>query len=143
MTLNELTRRFPKASAAFIKANLSADSSADTIVERCPSHEPLAKEEVQRSTGASFLIRVTSVRKRLLDEDNLCEKYHVDLCRYAGVLPDDAPGTCRIETTQRKAAKGEAEHSVIEVYELCPIHLTNLPTRMNNEKNKTTNKQNQ
>lgn len=112
MTRNELTRRFPKASEAFIQANCSAAPE----LERSAGDEPLEKKEVQGQSGNRFLVRVTAVRKRLLDEDNLCEKYHVDLCRYAGVLPDDAPGQCQIETRQRKAEKGEAEHSVIEVF---------------------------
>lgn len=63
-------------------------------------------------------MRVTSVRKCLLDEDNLCEKYHVDCLRYSGIIPDDSPDKVRIETTQRKAAKGEEEHTLIEVFAL-------------------------
>jgi hypothetical protein len=112
MTRNELTRRFPKASEAFIRANCSAAPE----LERGPSDEPLEKKEVQGPVSNRFLVRVTAVRKRLLDEDNLCAKYHVDLCRYSGVIPDDAPGQCQIETRQRKAEKGEQEHSVVEVF---------------------------
>lgn len=112
MTRNELTRRFPKASEAFLQANCTTAPE----LERGPGNEPLAKEKVQGRPGQQFLVRVTAVRKRLLDEDNLCAKYHVDLCRYAGVIPDDAPGECKIETRQRKAEKGEQEHAVIEVF---------------------------
>ena len=63
-------------------------------------------------------MRVTSIRKRLADEDGLCEKYFVDLCRYAGIIPDDAPGVCKIQTGQRKAEKGEEEHTLIEIFNL-------------------------
>lgn len=115
MTTNELRRRFPRAAESFIRENADDQSPANPIMERHPRNEPLAAKEVQGFAGAGILVRVTSVRSRLIDEDNLCEKYHVDLCRYAGIIPDDAPGVCRIETTQRKAAKGEAQHSIIEV----------------------------
>lgn len=86
------------------------------ILESNPRDEPLATEEVQGPTGARFLVRVESIRKRLLDEDNLCEKYHVDLLRYAGVIPGDTPEEIKIEVGQRKANKGEAERIVIEVW---------------------------
>ena len=116
MTRNEILRRFPKATESFIQANLDADATPQAaVVERDSSHAPLAAEEVQRPIGARFLVRITSVRKRLLDEDNLCEKYHVDLCRYAGVIPDDAPDKVKIEVSQRKAQKGERESVFLEV----------------------------
>lgn len=63
-----------------------------------------------------FLVRVTSVRGRLIDEDNLCEKYIVDCCRYAGLLPGDSPAETKIEVCQRKVSKGEEEHTLIEIY---------------------------
>jgi hypothetical protein len=112
MTRNELTRRFPKASEAFIQANCTTVAELECGI----GDEPLAAQEVQGPVSNRFLVRVTAVRKRLLDEDNLCAKYHVDLCRYAGVIPDDAPGQCQIETRQRKVEKGEQEHSLIEVF---------------------------
>jgi hypothetical protein len=76
---------------------------------------PLATQEIQRPTSERLLVRVTSIRQRFLDEDNLCEKYHVDLCRYAGIIPDDSPDKIKIEVCQRKAKKGEQEMTVIEV----------------------------
>lgn len=85
------------------------------IVESNPRHEPLETEEIQGSTGARVLVRVESIRSRLLDEDNLCEKYHVDLLRYAGVIAGDTPDEIKIEVSQRKAQKGEQERIVIEV----------------------------
>lgn len=77
----------------------------------------LGAGEVQGRTGQKFLVRITSIRRRLLDEDNLCEKYHVDLCRYAGVIPDDEAGETKIEVCQKKAGKEEIERTVIEVYD--------------------------
>lgn len=67
------------------------------------------------------------MRVRLLDEDNLCEKYHVDCCRYAGLIPDDAPSLVRIQTLQRKARRGEAEHTQVEIYRLVPEEAVQMP----------------
>ncbi len=115
----EILRRFPNASLAFIRANLSdCDSRPDAFVECGSGNGSLAAGKVKKADGAKFLVRVVSVRRRLLDEDNLCEKYHVDLCRYAGVVPCDSPERCQIQTTQRKAAKGETERTEIEVWKL-------------------------
>lgn len=78
----------------------------------------LAAKKLQREAGGKFLVRVTSIRKKLLDEDNLCEKYHVDLLRYIGCLPCDSPDKCKIEVCQTKAAKGERERTIIEVFKI-------------------------
>ena len=108
-----ILRLFPNASPDL----LSRNTSQATVVERDSRDEPLAKEEVQRRAGERVLVRVTSIRKRLLDEDNLCEKYHVDLCRYAGVISGDEAGKTKIETAQRKAEKSEEEKVIIEVFQ--------------------------
>jgi hypothetical protein len=117
MTREEIIRRYPHASESFIRANLSAgDTGAVAVMESSIGNAPLGAKEIQRPVGERFLVRVTSIRRRLLDEDNLCEKYHVDLCRYSGVLPDDAPGKVQIKVCQQKAAKGEAERVEIEIF---------------------------
>lgn len=74
--------------------------------------------EVQKRVGGRFLVRVIAIRKRLLDYDNLAEKYHVDLLRYSGVIPGDSPATTLIEVCQQKAEPGAAEEVRIEVYEV-------------------------
>lgn len=78
-------------------------------------NESLGKGEAEEGNPARALIRVTSVRTRLIDEDNLCEKYHVDACRYAGLLHSDDPGQTQIKVSQRKAKKGEPEEVIIEI----------------------------
>ncbi len=86
-------------------------------LERDPCNGALDAKEVQGSTGARFFVRVTSIRKRLIDPDNICEKYHVDLCRYAGAIPNDSAAEIILETGQRKAGKAESEQTLIEIYE--------------------------
>ena len=117
MTRYDILKLMPNASEAFIRANISPSCSrTDTKLERPSGNEPLDKKEAEGRSSERFLVCVTSVRKRLLDEDNLCEKFHVDLCRYAGCIPSDAPECAKIEVSQRKAKRGEIEHTVIEIY---------------------------
>ena len=77
----------------------------------------LDTKEVQRQFGQRFLVRIKSIRKRLLDEDNLCGKYHIDLLRYAGVIPNDTPDQIKVEISQEKAIKGQPEETIVEVYD--------------------------
>ena len=80
-----------------------------------PSHGSLDQIKVEETNSGRVHIRIVSVRKRLLDPDNLCEKYHLDCLRYCGVIQGDEPDKITLETTQRKAAKGEDEHTQIEI----------------------------
>ena len=95
---------------------VSLDSSRQVaLVEPDSFHAPLGAQKVQRPTGQRVLVRVTSRRRRLLDEDNLCAKYHIDLCRYAGIIPDDSPDQVKIEVGQVKVSKGQSERTEIEI----------------------------
>lgn len=80
----------------------------------------LAEGKAEKGDSRRFLVRVTSFRRRLLDEDNLCEKYHVDLCRYAGCVPSDAPGQTKIEVSQVKVKTKEEERTEVMVDEIVP-----------------------
>jgi hypothetical protein len=91
------------------------DTGKTPIPQRTAGNAALVAAQVQSGTGDRILIRIESVRKRLLDEDNLVSKYHTDLCRYSGLIPSDAPGICKIETTQRRANKGEEERTEITI----------------------------
>jgi hypothetical protein len=117
MTHEQYNQLLLGASKSTRNLNLPADGAGeDAKLERHPVNATLGKVQVQERTSARFLVRLTSTRKRLIDEDNLCEKYHVDLCRYAGVLPDDDPSQTRIEVRQVKAEKGQDETVEIEVF---------------------------
>jgi hypothetical protein len=87
-------------------------------LERNPGDGAVAPVQVQAGIGRRFSVHVTSYRKRLLDQDNLCCKYLVDLCRYAGILPSDAPGTAEIKVSQQKVGPKEPERTTIEIYQL-------------------------
>ncbi len=88
------------------------------IVESNLGDAALGASQVKGKDSSRFLVRVTSVRKRLLDTDNLCEKYHVDCCRYSGIIPADSPDKTQIEVRQRKAGKKEEETVIVEVFNL-------------------------
>ena len=115
MNRNEIKLRYPNASESTIRRNCDRDSGQDTKLESGSVHEPLAAAQAQAQDSKRVLVRVTSVRKRLLDEDNLCEKFHIDCCRYAGLVLDDNPAGTKIEVSQRKAQKNEPERTIIEI----------------------------
>lgn len=121
MNENELRRRFPHTSEAFIKANLSPrdhDQGAPSVAEPEPplSREPL--HEVLRKEGyaSKVLIRVTCYRHHSLDEDDRCEKYFVDCCRYAGLIHGDAACEATIPRSKEVIIpKTEEEWTEIEI----------------------------
>lgn len=124
MNEEELRRRLPNASGDFLRLNAQTgaadirtdDAGAPAKPKRIAGHGTLGPPQVKVPTGQHFLVVVTSYRKRLLDEDNLIEKYHVDLCRYAGILPADSPGTAKIEVKQEKVGPKEPERVSIQIY---------------------------
>jgi len=117
MTRDAIKKLYPRASEAFIRANLDAgDTGPDAVVERPAIHEPLAANQGEEGATGKLFIRFVSVRKRLLDPDNLAEKWLLDCLRYCRAIHGDEPEKISIETTQRKAAKGETEHTEIAVW---------------------------
>ena len=114
--------QFNERTQAKIRKQLEADFHAGNagkvaVVESDPGNAPLEAKEVQGSDRGRVLVRFTTRRKRLLDEDNICPKFACDLCRYAGVIFDDAPERTKIEVHQTKCKKGEPEEITIEVYQ--------------------------
>lgn len=93
-------------------------ASDNTELERRSETQIVGAGGEESANHQRFLVRIKSRRKRLLDEDNLCEKFAVDCCRYAGLLPDDAPGETKIEISQEKVGKEEREETLIEIFDL-------------------------
>jgi hypothetical protein len=114
MNPERLKHFFPNASKSTIEAN--SDSRAPRpVVERSSGARTLAAKKAENQNSGIHVVRVTSHRVRLLDEDNLCEKYHVDGCRYAGLLPSDAPDKTHIIVTQKKVDSKKEEKTLIEI----------------------------
>lgn len=100
-------------------SRLSAGGSGPVAKLECATiNDPLAKASVQEIPTGRILVSVKSVRKRLLDEDNLSCKGHVDLCRYAGIIPCDSPDKVKIEVCQEKAVNGQEEYVEITITQL-------------------------
>jgi hypothetical protein len=96
-------------------AALMAARQQGAIAQQPARNEPLAQAQAEEGDTSRCLVRVTSYRSRLLDEDNLVAKYHIDALRYAGVLASDAPQHTHIECRQVKVHKGQTEGTLIEV----------------------------
>lgn len=87
-------------------------------LERRDHAGALGPRQKKEGDSRCFLVRVTSFRRRLIDTDNLCEKFVVDCCRYAGLIPDDRPGQTEIEVRQQKVGKEDIERTEVEIYQL-------------------------
>jgi hypothetical protein len=113
---------FPNASADFLARNpqLSRQRPAD---KEGATHAMRPKLEQRVAATAPRKGRAQaedSRRCRLIDEDNLCEKYVVDCCRYAGRIPGDGPGKTQIETRQVKVGQEAEERTLVEIFEILP-----------------------
>jgi hypothetical protein len=117
MTADDLRKYLPNASQSLLAINADR-AGKDAILERAARHEPLAKKQGQEADTGRVHIRFVSVRKRLLDPDNLAEKWHLDCLRYCKAIRGDEPEKITLETTQRKAGKEEAEHTQIEIFQI-------------------------
>ena len=96
------------------------DTGPLTKLERPAGNGPLATREAQAPNSGAVHIRFVSVRKRLLDPDNISEKWVLDCLRFANIIRGDEPDKITLETTQRKAAKNEDEHTEVTIYEIAP-----------------------
>jgi hypothetical protein len=92
------------------------NTRTDAELERNLSGSPLGKNQDESGTTTRVHIRFVSVRKRLIDPDNLAEKWLLDCLRNCRAIDGDEPEKITLETTQRKVTKGEAEHTRIDIY---------------------------
>jgi hypothetical protein len=108
------------AKAKARKTRFLNDSAGEASeLERHIGDGAVGTVQIQELAGKRFHVRVTAIRARLLDWDNLCEKYHVDLLRYAsGKAFGDSPATTTIEVCQEKVEAGGREEVRIEVFEV-------------------------
>jgi hypothetical protein len=116
MTEDQLRRMFPHASASFVRANSDRGPGQGPEPERCPQHEPERPDAPEEGHPQKVRVRVTCVRNRLIDPDNLYVKHHIDCLRYAGLVRDDSADEIRLEVTQRKAQALEEEKVILEVF---------------------------
>ena len=82
-------------------------------LERHLSTGTLAKDEGEEGGASRVHLRIVSIRKRLLDPDNLSVKWLIDCLRYSSIIRGDEPDKITLQVEQRKCAKGEAEATEI------------------------------
>ena len=82
-------------------------------LERDSSPGTLATNEGEEIGAGRVHLRIVSIRKRLLDPDNLSVKWIIDCLRYARIIQGDEPDKITLQVEQRKCAKGEAEATQI------------------------------
>ena len=86
----------------------------DTKLECAACDEPLEASQVEEGDAGRYVVRISSHRSRLLDEDNLSGKAATDFIRYCHIIPSDAPETTHIVIGQKKVKKGE-EKTVVTI----------------------------
>jgi len=122
MNPHTIRRLFPNASKSIIAANaqdygkpyIESDGQIAKL-ERAACNEPLAESEGKKEASGRVHFKFVSVRKRLIDPDNVSVKWLLDCCRRIGLVKGDEHDKVTIETTQRKAEKGEEEHTIIQI----------------------------
>lgn len=121
MNLNELKRRYPRASESFIRANLDADDTrlcpaAAKPVRRMPlDNEGESKEADWYFPAKRFEITFTVYSVRPADYDGLDIKFLQDFCVKAGIIPNDKWSVLSGRVVSRKAATEGEEKTIVEI----------------------------
>ncbi len=87
--------------------------SSLSVMERNPLNGTLAKGQGEKSNAGRVHLCIVSIRKRLLDPDNLSPKWIIDCLRYASIIRGDEPDKITLQVEQRKCAKGEEESTQV------------------------------
>lgn len=85
------------------------------FAEQVIRNEPLAAVERKEAHSGRVFVVIKSYRCRLTDPDNLCGKYFLDCCRYAGFLRDDTAAEIDFSITQEKVKRKEDEKTTVEI----------------------------
>jgi len=91
--------------------------SPGSFAQQAVWDEPLAAPKGKESYSGRVSLRITSFRRRLLDEDNLVGKWFTDCCRYAGYIRQDTPDAISYSIRQIKVKTKQEERTEIEIGE--------------------------
>lgn len=89
-----------------------------TKSERAVGHGTVRPAPIEKENPIRCKVSVVSFRRRLLDPDNLCPKYHIDALRYAGVIADDTAKHLVFEVRQEKVNEKRSERTEITIERL-------------------------
>lgn len=108
--LNEILQR-----PAIAKRN-QVGSEEKTPQPQCAvRNEPVAEKTGEAPNTGRFRVCIEGRRVRLIDPDNLCGKYFLDCCRYAGLIPQDTAAVIDYSISQTKVKTKEEELTVITI----------------------------
>jgi len=82
--------------------------------QRAVCNEPVATTTREGGHTGRIRVRITSLRRRLIDPDNLCPKYFIDCLRYAGLIPNDRAQDIILEVEQFKVSTPK-DHECTEI----------------------------
>jgi hypothetical protein len=103
----------PKRTVSAVRAAPGA------VAKRDVGHAPVLKTQTQAAYPGRVRLCVTSFRcGTQLDQDNICPKYFIDCCRYAGLIRDDCPGTVALEVKEVRVSTKKEEGCLIEIFPL-------------------------
>lgn len=114
MTREQLKRRFPNASSAFLEANAGLPDP-EPKRDRRKALGKGAPDEEGRTLRPLFCVTIVSYRTRLLDEDNLKggAKFLTDAMRYEKLIPGDSPKDIILDVSQVKVSTEAEEGTVV------------------------------
>lgn len=112
---HELRRRYPFASEAFLKKNCSDSAPSGPEPQCAVCDDSLGTAPREEANSSRVRVRVISFRRRLIDPDNLCPKWHIDCLRYSGLIPDDRVQDIILEVSQQKVKSKSDECTRIEI----------------------------
>jgi hypothetical protein len=123
--MKSLLEMFPRASQSFMKANETPNRSeaSSSVPQQSTGKKSLGIDQGKTGNSSRCVLRYTSRRCRLLDEDNWCTKFFTDALRYCGALSNDTPDKVTISVMQEKVAHRCQEETVIELEYPPPVSL--------------------
>lgn len=86
-----------------------------SFIKQIVRNEPLAEVKRKEAHSGRVSVVIKSYRRRLTDPDNLCGKFFLDCCRYAGFLRDDTAAEIDFSITQEKVKRKEDEKTTVEI----------------------------
>jgi hypothetical protein len=106
-------RRMPAAGEKLSHEN--SNPPQVPIPKRSAGYGTLAAPKAKARNPKRIPVRITNFSRRLYDPDNVMGKWHLDCCRYAGILKDDREQDIILTVTQEKVATKEEERTEIEI----------------------------
>jgi hypothetical protein len=121
VTTDELKKRFPNASEAFIEQNADDYRASRPLPDPKPKRNKAAAlgstEERETKGMGSTLVSFVGYRTRPLDPDNFAGsvKDLLDGLRHSGLIPGDEPWQIELATSQVKVRSRNEEKTVIRI----------------------------